>query len=280
VGGSPQPPPPRNLGQELGGIYNQFNTNTVPSFNSYAAGQPLLQGSSNLALLGQSQLPGVQGQYTGDINALQGNISQNTGFQSQLKAYQQMLAGLQPGISAGLAQTNPIVASGGALTPQLKNLADQQAEAGFASRGNLYGNQSVAGDLLNRDQYKQQRFNSAVQNQATLTGEQAGLIGQGTGITGQNAGLNQANAGLTLNQAGLTNMGQQAIGQAINPALQTQNSSVGEYASLINPLLNYGSDLYNTNYNAQAASNIAGSNKTGGTIGGIASVVGSVAAAY
>lgn len=72
----------------------------------------------------------------------------------------------------------------------------------------------------------------------------------------------------------------EALGQeagVINPALQTEQTAVGTFASLINPLLSYASNLNEGNQNAAGAQSIAGSNKTSGAVGGGLSAIASIA---
>jgi hypothetical protein len=91
--------------------------------------------------------------------------------------------------------------------------------------------------LLNRDQYRQQRFAQAL---SQILGAESGTI---------------------------------------NPALQTEQTATGTFATLLNPLLNYSSDLFSSNQNAAAAQSIAGSNKQSGAVGGGLSALGSIAGA-
>lgn len=63
---------------------------------------------------------------------------------------------------AAYPELQQVISSGGALTPQETNLATQQARSAFQARGNVFGNQAVAGEALNRDQYKWQKLQQAM----------------------------------------------------------------------------------------------------------------------
>jgi hypothetical protein len=147
----------------------------------------------------------------------------------ELPAYQNFV-GNEPLLSgANNAAMNwllPVLNSGGALTPEQDRDVTQATRAGFAARGNVTGNQALGAELLNRDQYRQQRF-----------------------------------------------------GTALSQVLGTEQAQVGDFATLLNPLLNYGSDLYSSNQNAAAAQSIAGANKSSGALGGGLGALGSIAGA-
>jgi hypothetical protein len=66
-----------------------------------------------------------------------------------------------------------IIAGHGALTPQEANLATQQARGAFQARGNVYGNQAIGAEVLNRDQY---RWNKLMQAMG-MAGQTEQLLG-------------------------------------------------------------------------------------------------------
>lgn len=174
MGGGGVSIPQRNLGQELGTVFNKGLPMDEAAFSSFVQGQPLLSGAE----------------------------------------------------SAGEQWLLPVLQSGGALTPEQNRDVTQATRAGFAARGNVVGNQALGTELLNRDLYRQERF-----------------------------------------------------GTALNQTLGIEQSEVGDYATLINPLLSYASDLNSSNQNAAAAASVAGANKGSGLIGGGLSAVGSIAGA-
>jgi len=224
MGGGGPDIPQRNLGQELGTIFRRGWPMEQNAYRQWWQGEPLLSGAHDFAL----------------------TSLQNVG---QLIAPLQNLSGSQQGIYQSLL---PILQSQGALTPEQGRDVDQATRAAFAARGNAVGNQALGAELLNRDQYRRQRFGEA--------------LGQSLGLSGSISGLESGIQGL---QTG-----------ALNQALGTEQAQVGTFASLINPLLSYGSNLGESNQNAAAAGSIAGSNKQSGLIGGGISVLGSIAAAY
>lgn len=148
------------------------------------------------------------------------------------------------------------LALGGALSPQEQTAADQASRAGFASRGMLYGNQSFASDILNRDAQMQQRL-----------GQRIGYANSVEQLAGQNrnylSGLAQMNAGIydpsqqVIARSGTTLGGLSGggVGATTGALLGTNNTN-----NLFNP--NAGNDAYNTNLNAQGAANIANANNS------------------
>lgn len=74
--------------------------------------------------------------------------------------------------------------------------------------------------------------------------------------------------------------GIQQLGQLVSPALATEQAATGTFATLLNPLLNYSSDLFSSNQNAAAAQSIMGANKGSSALGSATSVLGAAATAY
>jgi len=150
------------------------------------------------------------------------------------------------------------LALNGRLSSEASRDAVQQARAGYAARGMATGNSALAGELLNRDRYSQQRFQqdgafaSAVQNsdigrqqqnsalsldaarsnQAKAT--QLSLANQAAGMDAARAnqaatlGVNQANAGY-LQQANLANQDAALRASGLNQAagMQTEQYNAG-----------------------------------------------------
>lgn len=166
---------------------------------------------------------------------------------------------------------------------------------------------------------QQQNFSLNVGNQNFGYG-QLGLQAQGLGLqaqqSNQNFGLGSFNANLNsqtaqqqalMQSAGLSEQQRQANLQAQAQAVQAQragfldpfatitgsadtnlfgqllNANQGNQstqAGLYGGLLGYGQDVNNTNYNANAAANIAGYNANNSLYGGLASAGGKIAGAY
>jgi hypothetical protein len=165
-------------------------------------------------------------------------------------------------------QIEPGLMSGGALNPEQSRDVDQSTRAAFAARGNVMGNQALGTELLNRDQYRRQRFNELLGQGLGISGEQRGLtsgienvfdqnaaarlgLAQGIeginsqdlsnrlGITqgqsallGQQAGITGQQAGITGQQAGLTGLLGQLTGQQGN-ILGQQGNLLGQQAGLL-----------------------------------------------
>jgi hypothetical protein len=140
-GGAPNP----NITPELRNIYKGFNTQTVPTFNNFVQGQPLLSTAQGGAL----------------------------DFFNQISPVLQQTFG---------SQISPVLESGGALTAEQGRDVTQATRAAFAARGNIGGNQAIGAELLNRDQYRQQRFNQALGQAGQIQGLETGGLNQLTGV--------------------------------------------------------------------------------------------------
>jgi hypothetical protein len=82
---------------------------------------------------------------------------------------------------------------------ELLNQATQAARGAFQARGNVYGNQAIAGELLNREQARQQRIASAM----GLAGQTEQLLGYPESVrTGNFAALINPLYGLAAAQLG------------------------------------------------------------------------------
>lgn len=142
----------------------------------------------------------------------------------------------------------PTLASGGALTPQESRDVSQQTRNIASAQGTARSPGALGTELLNRDQYKQQRFNTAL-----------GQAGQYQGL--QTGGLNQL--------------------------LGVQNAETQNFTSLTNPVLGYLGNLFGGNQQASIAQaqinqagNQASQSKGAGITGGAINLLGSAAAAY
>jgi hypothetical protein len=113
------------------------------------------------------------------------------------------------------------------VPPELLNQATQAARGAFQARGNVYGNQALAGELLNRENVRTQRLQQALGmagtteqllgypeavrtgSFATLANPLYALAGQqlGAETQAQIAGAEQGSA----NKAGMTGLGGSAI---------------------------------------------------------------------
>jgi hypothetical protein len=177
------------------------------AFRKWWQGQPLLKGAEQYAL--------------GNLR----NIGQLT----------------SPLMDVYRSQLQPILSTGGALTPEMQRTAEQAALQEQSAAGMAHTNQAIASQLLNREQYRQQRFNTALQQAMGIT----------SGIQGLQSGQ-------------------------LNQAIGTEQGMVSPFVQLASPIIGYGQDYFNTLYNAQAAQNISGGNKSSGLMGGGLSAIGSI----
>lgn len=278
LGITPQTPPARNIGKEFNQTLSGF-LKTAPGFYNLESQYDPLYGQLNLRDLAQQQfgyMDPATGQYHPGTTALS-SAARGSDVQDVLN--------LGPAATAAFLQANPYLAgalgnlygrtadspilstlnaqalnalrSGGQLTPQEQRDIEQQTRAGFAQRGMATGNAALGAELLNRD--------SAVRARVAA-GQQFA-----TGVEG----LNQ---GQTRNVAGAAGTFASTLSDPFQAILgRPGQSGVMPVNRMFNPESSYASDLYNTNYNAQAASNIAGANNTSALYGAIIKSIGQAA---
>lgn len=160
------------------------------------------------------------------------------------------------------------------LSPEQERGAEQSARAAWSARGLAYSPGAVGAEILNRDavatdRQNQRRAFAGNQASAGLAEDNslwqrlmgAGQLGVGVGGLRQND--DQLRRGFLLNNA---NAQQGAFGPLLGFFGRTNVSPTAGgnllqggqgLASSASPVLSYGSDLYNTNFNAQAAANFA-----------------------
>lgn len=210
----------------IGNFYN-FQENQA---SDYLNNTPLLNTASQGAQGFWSQLPGMLGTLGGQSNQL-GNWLNSSGI-------------------------NNTIMSGGALTPQMERDVSQQTRNIASAQGNAQSTGALGTELLNRDQYRQQRLGTALGEGQGLLSQQAGVLGQEQAM--QTGGLNQL--------------------------LGVQNAATQNFSVLTNPILGYLGNLYGGNQQAsianaeiQAKLQDQQNSKSSGLIGGGASLLGSVA---
>jgi hypothetical protein len=193
-------------------------------------------------------------------NRLPDMLAQFPEFGKEIQGYQSQLGGFL-GAPGGAFET---AASGGALSKQMGRDVSQQFRNLNEAGGNVRGVGSLGQELLNRDMYRQQRYNTALtqssgglQQMAGFTGQRANLLGQEQSL--ETGGLNQL---LGVGQAG-----------------------VSQFGALTNPILSYLSSLFGGNQQASIAQAQIGAQQdaaskagTGSAIGGGISAIGSIAA--
>lgn len=207
-----------------------------------------------------------------------------------------------PAATASFLQANPFLASGlsnllgrtqdspilqrlntnamsaldanGALSSQDQRAADQQAREALASRGLLTSNPSAVAEVLNRDAMVRQRQAAAQQFASGVQGlnqNQADLVGRASQIFST-----------TLSDPFQAILGRPSgSGGGAGGGYPQQ---IGTGARLFNPESPYAQDIYNTNYNAQAAANISNANNSAATqaagIGAGGSILGGALSAF
>lgn len=240
--------PQRSFPQEWQGIKKGYK-GQINQFNQFANKEPLLTGASDVALGG-----------LGEVSSLQDPLKKLLGNLPSAQSY------IDP-LMSGFNQVRETIDTGGRLNTEQQRTADQAALGLSAGAGMANSNAGVAGALLNRDQFRTQRFNTA--------------LGQGEELTQLFQGIRGAD---TAQRLGLTSGIQGVRSQAIAPALATEEGRTGAFSKITNPILAYLSDLNSSNQNAAAAQSIASANqssgKASGTLGAITSVIGAAATAY
>ena len=126
----------------------------------------------------------------------QGIVQQYVGTQPGMRQYADFLA----------RSSQQELAAGRSLTPEEQRLADQSIRAAYAARGTALGNQAIAGEVLNRADVANQRYQQRLANAASAAQQIQGIYQPALqeSFARQQAGL----------QYGLTSQ-QQAFSQAI-----------------------------------------------------------------
>lgn len=186
------------------------------------------------------------------------------------------------------------------LSPAQQRDAEQAARQAYADRGLAFSPGAIGAEILNRDQYatarEAQRRGFAADTQGLaqredesifnrlLGAEQSSQAGLGAfrnfalGVQGANAQQDAGRRGFVL---GATQTAQAALNPVLGMFSQRTPVSPGAGAQILGagtsaaqqgmqPLMSYGSDLFNTNFNAAAATNFANTkamNDFGGAVG-------------
>ncbi len=191
-------PPKIKPGQTIGPLNNYWQ-NAINQFEQFAGQEPQLQ----------------QGQRNYGIANQLGTAASNS-----IKEY-----------------VNPVLARGGALTPQQERDVTQQTDTAFASRGMATGNQAITSEFLNRDAAKENRYNQALQQSGGAVQQQETL---------QQSALSQASTGANI------------------------------FGSLANPMTSLLNNILGENLQAATTTQVANQNKGAGTVGGITSSITSI----
>jgi hypothetical protein len=228
-GGAPSPPPPRNLGGELTSIFKKFKNVELPFYRKFVTQEPLLRAGQQAALGQLAKAPF----YTRPLEQM----------------YQQYPADIRNTLLRTFrGQVAPVLTTGGALTPEQRTAAEQQSLSLAARAGMATGPQGIAGAVLGTDVARQAR------------------MGQALGQAGQISSLLSSDV---MQRLGIAQGAQGITSEALKTAYGGELAQTGAFTSLVNPLLTYGADVANTNYNAQAAANIASANQSSAKGGGM-----------
>ena len=239
---------PRSFQQEIPQISQGYGFQQK-GLNQFEQANPVFGNAIQGALNYYNQLPGV----LSPLQSLYGNIN-TTG-----NALQSTIAGSEKNF------LNPIIASGGALTPSQERDVSQQTRQLASDYGTGRQLGTLGTELLNRTSAQQQRYGFATGQEAALQGLSGQDIAQRTGLASGIQGLQTGN---------------------LNQLLGAGQGTVNAFSALTNPILSYLSNLFGENLQAQIAQaqinqqgNIANQNKTSGLIGSGISSIGSIAGA-
>ena len=180
-------------------------------------------------------------QRTSDISAVESLGPRAT---AAFRAANPEQARLLDELNAGLTED---LAAGGELTPFERRQVEQATRAGQAARGMGVGPVDTFEEALNKT--------------LATRSYKANLRSQGMAL----AGVNQA----TSADPFLAILGRSSTASNASQNLLGSAGATGTTAGQFDPLNSYASDLYNTNYNAQAAANIAGANANAGMASGL-----------
>lgn len=268
---SPDPAQPRNITQEMLQTLSGFRQTAGPTLELNRQYEPAY-GQLNLdlsrqSLYGYDDADGTHHPGTLELGRY-GTEYQRAGDIADVAKYgpasTQAFLDANPWLRSGLnntlgrmqdsdilktlnSQANSQLAANGQLSPQEKRALDQQSRAAFSDRGNLYGNQSIAAEILGRDaavrarQQQAQQFATGVQG---LNQQQNDFVGRGTQIFGT-----------TLSDPYQAILGRTS-GSASSGGSNGYPQQIGTGAQMFNPLNAYAGDLYQNNFNAQNQNNI------------------------
>ncbi len=275
-------PPPRNLSKELDAIYGA-EAKYAPQSAQLAQTYDPVYNRVSISNLGES----VLGYTDGVGNHVPGSVDLTTGANTAQRASD--LADVQkmgpeataaylaanPDLAASrstllgrttdsplLSQLNSQAAAGlaanGALDPETQRSVDQQTRQAYADRGMFGSNSAIGAEILNRENARQARIQSAQQfalGVQPLNTAQSGVVNAATGTLAST----------------LADPYSAILGRTSGAVGQQNNSSA--YSPM--NLGSYAQDLFNTNYNAGVNLAIQQSNAEANTRSSIATVASS-----
>lgn len=272
---SPDAPPDRNIAQESRETL-QAQVDLAPAL--YAAEAEFKPKYAALEMQMLRQMLEGNGEGEDGLLKLLGRVSpqlqeiNTTAARGQREADLADVEALGPRATAALLAANPQqkalldalnaqaiaeAEAGAGLDPSLRREADQAVRAGQAARGFGYGKDDLAKEVLGR-----------------------GMVAESLRRQRQNFGMGMAR--LNQSVAGdpfLAILGRPATTSQQAQSLAGQGSGVasGGGPRLFDPFSAYAADLYNTNYNAEAAANIASANNMTALAGSAMEMAGGIA---
>ena len=207
--------------------------------------QALMGSMGTLGNLYGSAIPQSQA-LQGQMLASQGELYGQVGGYAR-NAYQQTLDPTTAGLYSTMAQqAQQGLANGGQLSDQQMQMAQQSARAAMASRGMQFGNQAIAGEVLNAYNLSNQR-----QQQAQA-------------YAGQVYGIGQQNAQQAMSMYGQPLMTQ--MGAVSAPAMISGGQQLygGLGAKLFSPENQYNAELISANQQNEMSAKMATSQARAG----------------
>lgn len=266
-------PPPRNYAQETRDTLQAQIDLAPKQYASESVYQPLYAQlelrSARDALLGNADTKGLLAMFRDDISPIldattaasdraqtASDVSRVSEFGTKIR---EALRTANPDQASLLDELNRQATSelslGASLDPSLSRQVQQSARAAQTARGQGFGFSDASEEALFAGQ----------------AGEQLRRARQGFGL--QVAQLNYATQADPF-QALLGRSSSPGLGQGLLGAGLQAGQAGGP--QLFNPESPYAADLYNTNYNGQAAARIASANARAGLIGGILGGAGNI----
>ena len=248
----------RRVGNEVPQI-DAFFRNQLGRFNSFFENQPLFGQAQNFLGQASGSIP------QGNLGGLEGSIPMgNTG-----PAMQQAET-----LTSSLHQFNdPVLASGGALTEEQERDVSQRTRGVLGAQGNLHGNQALGSELLNRQQFRDDRYNTALSRQAggiqTNLGVENQQFGQQQGIFSDLFGLKTGQFGQGQSQFG-------DIESLIGQSLGIEQGGIQGFEGIMDPSLSYLGNLFGGNLQAAISTQLANQNKGAALPGTAGSVLGNI----
>ncbi len=290
--------------QKLGPALDQLNagsatTQRLADLNdatSMAGGYNTLKQQLNPQLYGiLSQLQSPSALETAAGNYAQQNLGPTDG-ENYLSGLTAQLSQPDSIENSLYDQATKMLGTDGNLTAQDLYNIQQDTRSAYAGRGMYDSNSALGAEILNQDSARRQRQLDNANFASTVDQLRTGRINNAGNLASSLASATNARTSSGLNGLlSAANLTQSRLGGAAGVAsqlqtdpyavigrapanTQTDTGILGQTPDYLSGLLGYSSDLYNTNYNANSAANIAAGNnsaaKSAGNTAAIASIGG------